>query len=962
MLLAGLAAVCASGQTPKPVFTTGQAARLVVGQKNFTLGDFGGTNTLLGSPSGVAWANGVLWVVDANRLGGTPNNNRVLRFSDAATYPGPTADPSIIGSTCGVCRGTADLVLGQPDFVSNDSSPVPTPTGLRSPTGIATDGNVVVVADTDNNRVLIWQHTPVVNGQPADNVIGQPDLKHNGTSVPPTATSLRGPIGVWIANGKLFVADTQDDRVLIYNKIPTSNNVAADVVVGEPNFTTFIQPDLTQKNATPTASNMQTPVSVTTDGTRMYVADLAQNRVLIWNTIPTTNGAPADVAVGQPNLTSAISNNSFTVNDTNVDADNNPTNVTPVLCQSNAAYAYSLGQTGTTAVDATTGTTLYPPRCATTLSLPRFALSDGTRLFIADGGNDRVLVYSTIPTASGTAADAVLGEPDEFSDNTGQNPDGTDAFQTPVSLAFDGLNLYVGDTYNRRVLIYTPGVLNIPLGAARNAASLNIYAIGSVAVTGAIAAKDTATITINGKDYPYTIVSTDTLTTVADALAAVINKGPDPNVVASVDDTTNTVILTARATGTAGGNITLTTTVSTNAQIVLTASGATLNIYLQNPTSIAPGTLVEVSGQNLCHNTATGDLSQTYLPFTLAGCELFIDGERAPLLYISPGQINAQMPEEYTDRTSVSMYVRDTQADGTINVSSPIAITIVPQNPGIFSLPGPDPRPGLVYHGSSSANDLISVDGVINAGDQAAITIASADTTITNTYTYTVLSTDTLLSVRDALIGLINAGPDPLVTATPINEYQRIMLTAKQPGPAGEGIAITQSVTGTNASLIVTVYNPTTCCDNTQDALVTPDNPAVPGEVVYVFATGLGPTNPSDIDTGKVYRGGENNPPAVPVDSILVGGTAANIMNVALVQGTVGVYSVQFQLSQALNTDLTTQATIAQQAFVSNVVTFAVIAPPTATSSARKPTQLQRRGGGATRFVNPRRSGTVPSN
>jgi uncharacterized protein (TIGR03437 family) len=944
MLLAGFAAVCASGQTPTPtpVFSTGQAARLVIGQKNFTLGDFGGSNTLLGSPSGVAYANGVLWVVDSNRLGATPNNNRVLRFSDVSTYPGPTADPTIPGSTCPACRGTADLVLGQPDFISNNSTL--TATGMRSPSAIATDGKVVVVADTDNNRVLIWQSLPRVSGQPADNVIGQPDMTHNGTSVPPTATSLRGPSGVWIGDGKLYVADTQDDRILIYNKIPATNNVAADVVIGEPNFTTFIEPDLTQNNATPTASNMQNPVSVTTDGTRMFVTDLAQSRVLIWNTIPTTNGAAADVAVGQPNLTSAVSNNSFTVNSTAVDADSNPTDVTTVLCQSNAAYAISLGQTGATAVDTTTGTTVYPPRCAATLSLPRFALSDGTRLFIADGGNDRVMVYNTIPTQSGQPADAILGEPDEFSDNTGQNPDGTDAFQTPVSLAFDGLNLYVGDTYNRRVLIYTPGIPNILLGASRNAASLNIYALGSVAIGGTIVAKDTVTITINTTAYTYTVLSTDTLSTVADGLALAINKAPgDPNVVASVDDITASVVLTARAPGTSGGNITLATSVSTNAQIVAAANAATLNIYLQNPASIAPGTLMEITGQNLCHATAAGDLTQAFLPFTLEGCELFIDGLRVPLLYISPTQINAQMPLEFTDRTSVSLYARDTLPDGTINVTSPIAVTIVPQNPGIFAGGGNDPRPGIVFHGSSSANDLISVDGVINAGDQAAITIASADGSVTNTYTYTVLSTDTLDTVRDAILNLINSGPDPLVTASLINEFDRILLTANQPGPAGEGIAVTQAVTGTNASLIVTVYNPTTCCDNAAGALVTSDNPAVPGEIVYLLATGLGPTAPSDIETGKVYQGGENNPPAVPVDSILVGGTAANIMDVTPVVGTVGVYSVQFQLSQALTTDLNTQATIAQQAFVSNVVTFAVVAPPTATSSARKPVSRARR-------------------
>ena len=173
-----------------------------------------------------------------------------------------------------------------------------------------------MVADTDNNRVLIWLSQPKSNAQPADVVLGQTNFAQNGTSVPPTAQSLRGPEGVWIANGKLYVADTSDNRILVYNKIPTSNHAAADVVIGqgrEPSRL-FVQPDLTQPaNATPTAANMQTPVSVTTDGTRMYVSDLGQSRILIWNTIPTTNGAPADVALGQPDLNSAVPNNSANV-------------------------------------------------------------------------------------------------------------------------------------------------------------------------------------------------------------------------------------------------------------------------------------------------------------------------------------------------------------------------------------------------------------------------------------------------------------------------------------------------------------------------------------------------------------------------------------------------------------------------------------------------------------------------
>jgi uncharacterized protein (TIGR03437 family) len=963
LVLIGCFAVCVSAQTQPPTFSTGQAARLVIGQTSFTSGNYGATNSLLGAPSGIAWANGTLWVADANRLGALPDNNRVLRFSDAPTWPSATQDPSIIGNDCGICRGVASLVLGQPDFISSNSSL--TSTGLRNPTGVATDGNILAIADTDNNRILIWLSMPKSNGQPADVVVGQPDFTHNGTAVPPTATSLRGPIGVWIVRGKLFVADTQDNRVLIYNSIPTKNNVAADVVVGQPNFTSFVQPDLTQPSATTAANNMQDPVSVTTDpsGTHMFVADLGQSRVLIFNTIPTSNGASADVVIGQPDMVSSIDNNSFTVTNSTPDSAGNPTGEAGVLCQSNAAFAFNQNQTGSTAVDSA-GNTIYPARCAATLSFPRFVLSDGTRLFIADGGNDRVLVFNSIPTTNGARADAVLGEPDEFTDNTGQNPDGSDAFQTPDALAWDGTNLYASDTYNNRVVVYTPEPLNIPLAAARNAASLQIYAIASVAIGGLIAAKDVVTIGINttctaaattAGCYSYTVQSSDTLTTVTDALVKAINSKPDPNVVAGADDTTDSVVVTARQPGQIGATVTLMAITSANAQITAVASGATLNLYLQSPTSIAPGTLVEITGVNLCDNSAGADMTQPYLPSTLAGCEIFVDGSRAPLLYVSPTQVNVQMPWEFVDRInpntllgSISLYSRVTHADGSITVSAPIGVTIVNANPGIFAGAGNDPRPGLVYHAYSNAIDAFSIDGSATAGDKVTITIGTApNATTTNSYSYTVQSGDTLTSVQAGLVNAINSAPDPNVIAIPANEFNRVIIEARVPGPAGEAISLAQSVS-TNATESITIFNSATCCDNVAGTLVSTANPAQPGEIVYVFATGLGPTTPSDQNTGQVFTGGSQNPAATPVDSILAGGTAANILSAYLVPGLVGVYEVLFQLSNGQATDPSTQLTIAQQAHVSNVVVFPVgPATSSATPSIRRPTTQIKKSGSA---------------
>jgi uncharacterized protein (TIGR03437 family) len=60
--------------------------------------------------------------------------------------------------------------------------------------------------------------------------------------------------------------------------------------------------------------------------------------------------------------------------------------------------------------------------------------------------------------------------------------------------------------------------------------------------------------------------------------------------------------------------------------------------------SMAPGGLFTIFGTNLATTTATAD--QFPLPTNLGGTEVVVNGFRAPLLYVSPGQLNAQVPAE----------------------------------------------------------------------------------------------------------------------------------------------------------------------------------------------------------------------------------------------------------------------------------------------------------------------------
>ena len=107
-----------------------------------------------------------------------------------------------------------------------------------------------------------------------------------------------------------------------------------------------------------------------------------------------------------------------------------------------------------------------------------YALSDGTSLYVADGGNDRVLIYNPSPPPNAAAASIVLGQTDFVTDAP---TDGADTMDAPLSLAWDPINnnLYVADTYNQRVLVYTMSEQDLPYNAVLNAASLIIYAIGT---------------------------------------------------------------------------------------------------------------------------------------------------------------------------------------------------------------------------------------------------------------------------------------------------------------------------------------------------------------------------------------------------------------------------------------------------------------------------------------------------
>lgn len=357
-----------------PIVTNNQLADLVIGQPSFVAeSDRGYTGqSVLGAD--VAAAAGGVWVAD-------PTKARVLGFSPLPS----TGDPVASG------------IVGRPAVTDNTAVGSPTASNLGTfAYAIGFGGNVLAVADGDRNRVLIWNPAPTVAGEAADVVVGQPNMTSSTSGN--GAAQLNLPLAVWTDGTRLIVGDRANYRVLIWNTLPTADGQAADVVLGQTNFGMNVSP------GSPSASNVYMPTAVLFDGSRLYVADLMFNRVLVWDGLPTVNNEPADFVLGQTSFTSMSS-----------------------LAAS-----------------------------PTTLNGPTGLARYGNALLIADSVNDRVVIHQPLPTTSGSAASLVLGQPDlNTAAISGPQPPTQSSFDGPEGLAIVGNTLFVADDGNRRVVRFT---------------------------------------------------------------------------------------------------------------------------------------------------------------------------------------------------------------------------------------------------------------------------------------------------------------------------------------------------------------------------------------------------------------------------------------------------------------------------------------------------------------------------
>src|SRR5258708_2996360 len=117
------------------------------------------------------------------------------------------------------------------------------------------------------------------------------------------------------------------------------------------------------------------------------------------------------------------------------------------------------------------------------------------------------------------------------------------------------------------------------------------------------------------------------------------------------------------------------------AQTPVVSSGGIVNAA-SFTAPVAPGALISIFGVNLAPQVAAA--RQIPLPTSLANVSVrFNNNVFAPLLFVSPTQINAQLPWEVASNGTVTLVVTNNGVE-----SAPQTVPISPFSPAVFSAQG----------------------------------------------------------------------------------------------------------------------------------------------------------------------------------------------------------------------------------------------------------------------------------
>ncbi len=278
----------------------------------------------------------------------------------------------------------------------------PTAAHLYAPRGVWLDDEVLVVADSGNHRVLVWHGVPTDDEAPADVVLGQPDFTSEGPSAGGRGPErgLHLPCGVAVVEGNLVVADSWHHRVLVWEGVPDRSDVAAAVVIGQDDLTSVSE----NAGGACGPTTLYWPYGVAWIDGMFWIADTGNRRVLGWEGLPEGPRPPA-VTLGQPDASSRDENR---------------------------------------------GAAAGPD----SFRWPHDVAALEGRFYVADAGDHRVLVWPGTPRDDRPASWA-LGQPDlvtarEFP----YAPQSAGSLRFPYAVAADADCLAVADTANNRILVW----------------------------------------------------------------------------------------------------------------------------------------------------------------------------------------------------------------------------------------------------------------------------------------------------------------------------------------------------------------------------------------------------------------------------------------------------------------------------------------------------------------------------
>ncbi len=272
--------------------TDGENAVKVLGQTTFTATTAATTQAGMNSPRGVAYdpATKMLYVpqITAHRV-------TVYNLGD------------------GITDGeNAVKVLGQPSFTGANNNV--TQSGITSPAGAYVDSanSRLYVPQTSSHRISIFDIASITDGEGAVEVLGQTNDSLNPPGMVFTKGAadngaytwgLNSPLGIAVdpVNHRLFVSDSNNSRILVYN-LSAGNAVTdrtPDNVLGQPNFST--------NTALTTQTGLSTPTGLYFDAVnnKLYVADTFGSRIVVYDTASITDNENAVDVVGQAHFLSA---------------------------------------------------------------------------------------------------------------------------------------------------------------------------------------------------------------------------------------------------------------------------------------------------------------------------------------------------------------------------------------------------------------------------------------------------------------------------------------------------------------------------------------------------------------------------------------------------------------------------------------------------------------------------------